>query len=1082
MTGRRLPLTWARQLRNSKCNAYTLLDAAALSTCTQLELDRDEPDFTAVSFYKIFGMPDIGALIIRKGSAHMLRKRRYFGGGTVEMVIVLDSTWHAKKSEDALHDELEEGTLPFHSIIALGHAMDVHRRLFTSMTMISAHTNWLGKYTYDFMTSMRHSNNAPVFKIYKDDDAIYGDAETQGATVAFNILRSDGSLVPFTEVEAAADKENIYVRSGGLCNPGGIATYLEWKQRNLRRAYDAGHRCNKPTALVQGRPTGVVRVSLGAMSLKKDVDAFMGFVKDKFVDRAVEREKQGEAKGSLEKDAETVASLSDKPGVDLGGESGTGVSKAKRGRNGKDSLARSWLQDRKGWDVSTWRWSTEDVGFDLNGRTIQEMSSFLQSWLFFGLLRSVLDVPITRTDFIRHDFNNRQFITTTALPKYLGDWKTRYDEHGEEEQATIVDTIHEYLAEATTVNNMLTYLLFYGNDVEDSDVLKQTLFVNMLLTDALQGTSTRLLQKRDNNPTPQQDTFLRHHMIASGWCISTVEYMQDNLPLQEQAYAFSLGSVRALQDHSKCKKDVATGCMLGRVGEKFEPLHVEDNCCCEMISPPIEEVASMLMEGLIPLITIVRAEDDSSCLQLLVDGIELLPREPHEVYPYFAVSHVWSDGLGNPQGNSLPRCQLLRIESMAKSIGENALVYTVSKAYDTAAHKHGTVAFWFDTLCIPVQPKYQHLRDFSIQKMQEIYLAAGGVLVLDPDLQRLSSTARNVEVLSRVMTSGWRSRLWTFQEGMLAHELLIPGKVSCFTLNGEEDLSLGPGTIAYGIIEQLLMSTLWWKYSYLIWNIATKFDIVRDPLSATRVLLKAVAHRRTTRPGDEAICIATFLGLDPTTLLHATIQHRMPILIKLLRTIPAHILFTWGRRLENLGFRWAPTTFLSPFGLHDADQVSLPLSYAPDRDDPKTRVPMPTPILRPSGLSVFFPALQVRASSIATQAIPEVFSIHTSNADGGTTTWLVEARDTGSGIPWSAVIPPNISFAILLSRPTSGGVSIITQIVGDEADAHGSIPVRWRGMVSVNNVEECLEDASMERGEECCLEGEYVPFRWWIVD
>ncbi|TID20896.1 hypothetical protein E6O75_ATG05661 [Venturia nashicola] len=738
--------------------------------------------------------------------------------------------------------------------------------------------------------------------------------------------------------------------------------------------------------------------------------------------------------------------------------------------------------DRKGWDVSSWRWSTEEVGFDLNGRTIQEMSSFLQAWLFFGLLRAVLDIPISQTDFTRRDESDgRQLITTALLPKHLEDWKARYDLFGKEEQETIVQTTYEYVTEAQTVNNMLTYLLFYGKDIEDSDVLKQTLYANMLLTDALQGTQTRLLQDQDCNPPPQQDTFLREYMIASGWCISTVGYMQENLPLQEQAYAFSLGSIRALQDHSMCKEDVATGCMLGRVGEDFKPLHVESDCRCEMISPSIEEFVSMLVEGLIPLITIVRAEDDSDCLQLLVEGIELVPRQAYEVYPYFSVSHVWSDGLGNPQGNSLPRCQLLRIESMAKSIGGNTRVHQVSKAYSTTAYKHGTVAFWFDTLCIPVQPRYQHLRDFSIQKMQEIYLAAGGVLVLDPDLWRLSSRAPKVEVMSRVMTSGWRSRLWTFQEGMLANELLIPGENSCFTLNSE-DLLLGPRNRTQSIMERLLVGTLWWKYCYLIWNIATKSDIVREPFSATRVLLKAVAHRRTTRPGDEAICIATFLGLDPTTLLGAAQEKRMPILMNLLKAIPAHILFTWGPRLEGPGLRWAPRTFLSPFGLHDADKVSLPLKYVPNQQDPKIYIPVPTPYLQPQGLAVFFPALLVHTSNMAALALPEVFSVRTSRSDGERTTWLVEARDTGSGVSWSDVIPSSTSFAILLSKPLLGGVSVMTQIVDERNGEDDKVAVEWRGMVSVDNAEECFEDASMEKGKECSLSGEYVPFRWWVVD
>lgn len=139
--------------------------------------------------------------------------------------------------------------------------------------------------------------------------------------------------------------------------------------------------------------------------------------------------------------------------------------------------------------------------------------------------------------------------------------------------------------------------------------------------------------------------------------------------------------------------------------------------------------------------------------------------------------------------------------------------------------------------------------------------------------------------------------IFVFQEGMLASELLIPGNNCCFTINSEEDI-LPKEDENDHIIERLLCGTLWWKYSYLIWNIATKMDIVRDPSDAARVLLKAVAHRRTTRPGDETICIATFLGVDPTPLLETNVEERMLILMTLLKAIPAQVLFTWGPRLD----------------------------------------------------------------------------------------------------------------------------------------------------------------------------------------
>ncbi|KAF2718023.1 PLP-dependent transferase [Polychaeton citri CBS 116435] len=289
MTGRRLPLSWPGRIRRGfhKAPTYTLLDAAALASTAPLDLSdaSTAPDFVALSFYKIFGFPNIGALLVRKESSHVLESRKYFGGGTVEMVITIHDTWHAKK-DTSLHDRLEDGTLPFHSIFALDHAINVHRRLYgpNPMKFISHHTAQLGKKLYDGLSSLKHNNGLPVVRIYKDDNAIYGDPTLQGATVAFNVQRSDGSLVGFEEVEQAADDRCIYVRSGSLCNPGGVATYLEWTPAEMRAAFAGGHRCSSPVQLFLGKPTGVVRVSLGAMSTNSDIRTFLHFIREVYLD------------------------------------------------------------------------------------------------------------------------------------------------------------------------------------------------------------------------------------------------------------------------------------------------------------------------------------------------------------------------------------------------------------------------------------------------------------------------------------------------------------------------------------------------------------------------------------------------------------------------------------------------------------------------------------------------------------------------------------------------------------------------------------------------------------------------------
>ena len=294
-----------------KAATYTLLDAAALACTAPLDLSdpATAPDFVALSFYKIFGFPNIGALIVRKESAHVLENRRYFGGGTVEMVVAINDTWHAKK-ETSLHDRLEDGTLPFHSIFALDHAMTVHERLYgpNPMKFISHHTAQLGKQLYDGVSALKHSNGTPLCRIYKDDSAVYGDPSVQGATLAFNVQQPDGSLIGFEEVEAAADERGIYVRSGSLCNPGGVATYLDWSPMEMRAAFAAGHRCSNPKQIVLGKATGVVRVSLGAMNISSDIQKFIQFLRDIYVDRVGEQKTQSaRIHGTNSLDASTFA-------------------------------------------------------------------------------------------------------------------------------------------------------------------------------------------------------------------------------------------------------------------------------------------------------------------------------------------------------------------------------------------------------------------------------------------------------------------------------------------------------------------------------------------------------------------------------------------------------------------------------------------------------------------------------------------------------------------------------------------------------------------------------------------------------
>lgn len=80
-------------------NWYVLVDAASFVSTNRLDLFKNEPDFVCLSFYKIFGFPTgLGALLIKNESANVLSQKKYFGGGTVDVVISSEK-FHIKRQQ-----------------------------------------------------------------------------------------------------------------------------------------------------------------------------------------------------------------------------------------------------------------------------------------------------------------------------------------------------------------------------------------------------------------------------------------------------------------------------------------------------------------------------------------------------------------------------------------------------------------------------------------------------------------------------------------------------------------------------------------------------------------------------------------------------------------------------------------------------------------------------------------------------------------------------------------------------------------------------------------------------------------------
>lgn len=274
----------ARHVSSSSRGRWmVLLDAAKGCGTAPPDLSRFPADFVAISFYKIFGYPTgLGALLIRRDAASLLKKK-YFGGGTVAMSI---ADADVMRKRDRVEQWLEDGTTSFLGISALRHGFALINRIH--LPNLNMHTGALTKYFANTLAGLKHENEVTVCVLHGNHDLdrvkYWGQDCNQGPIVTFNLKRADGSWVGHREVEKLAALENIQLRTGCFCNPGACAKYLGLSQEDLVANFESGHVCWDDQDVIHGRPTGAVRVSFGYMSTFEDCWVVIKFIVKYFVE------------------------------------------------------------------------------------------------------------------------------------------------------------------------------------------------------------------------------------------------------------------------------------------------------------------------------------------------------------------------------------------------------------------------------------------------------------------------------------------------------------------------------------------------------------------------------------------------------------------------------------------------------------------------------------------------------------------------------------------------------------------------------------------------------------------------------
>ena len=252
-----------------------LLDAAAFVPTNRLDLARWHPDFVPISFYKMFGWPTgVGCLLARRDALARL-ERPWFSGGTIVAAFV-QREWY-QSAPGAAH--FEDGTVNFLSLPAVEIGLRFLERV--GIDAVHEHVEALGASLLGTLNGLRHANGAPAATVYGP-----GDMSGRGATIAFNFLHPDGSIVDERYVDRVAQAGRISLRTGCFCNPGaGEVAFTISRETLVGGEFGEGMTLDDYVRAIGLPSGGAVRASLGLASNAADLERFAAFA-SRFVDLA----------------------------------------------------------------------------------------------------------------------------------------------------------------------------------------------------------------------------------------------------------------------------------------------------------------------------------------------------------------------------------------------------------------------------------------------------------------------------------------------------------------------------------------------------------------------------------------------------------------------------------------------------------------------------------------------------------------------------------------------------------------------------------------------------------------------------
>lgn len=406
---------------------------------------------------------------------------------------------------------------------------------------------------------------------------------------------------------------------------------------------------------------------------------------------------------------------------------------------------RRFQYDNQGWPGYPAR-----MGFDAddlfygdcpkNGcHSVNEASALLQSWLFFGLLREFFSHPFNQSSFVATNEQGNEIVDMVLLKGLIPNWIERIRRSSASANQQVLIKLNETSRNISSYISPRSSQLINGATSLPYEVVLSVLLLTNYL-DIVKCHVQTQLEGYVRIPTMIPNS-MTAKLIGDGWCPADIGFLQGKMQLTATYYLSLMGPPYPDLQHTQCGDQSCSAIKLQ--AQSYSYRHIPSNCTCnswlEMDTAVLTRAISC---DTTPLVTVTTT----------LAGPQLFPIVATPGKRYVAISHVWWQGLGNPDRNAVLACQGTHIQSLVNSI------------YSQKTN----VPFWLDTLAIP---RDGELRSRAIQNMKTHYDNADKVLVLETSLLHASCRSSEFEIGARLAMSAWLRRVWTFQEGVKAKDL-----------------------------------------------------------------------------------------------------------------------------------------------------------------------------------------------------------------------------------------------------------------------------------------------------------------------